>query len=308
LVRQDVRPAKRGTTNTVTSEAEPYRTCSLVRGSASLVLRRYLCVLRDAAFLLCIACAAAAQELPQLTAPVNDFADVIDPESERAIESVIRSLQRATGDVIVVATVGTYAPFGDISDFALKLFENRGRGIGQRGKDNGLLVVVAVRERRVRIEVGYDLEQFVTDGFAGQTSRQDMAPHFRQGRYGVGLLAGVSRLTSRIAEGRNVSLEGVPQPRRDTAPIGSSGVTLLIGLFMAIVLLRVIGGMFSAAAFGTTRRRYHRRWGGSPWSGWHSGVGPFGGGGFGRGGGGFGGGFGGFGGGRSGGGGGGASW
>jgi uncharacterized protein len=257
-----------------------------------------------------VAGAATAQDLPELTQPVNDFANVIDPESERAMESLILSLQRATGDVVVVATVDTIAPFADIRELALKLFENHGRGIGQKGKDNGVLVVLAVKDRDVQIEVGYDLEQFITDGFAGQTSRQDMAPEFRQGRYGAGLLAGVSRLISRIAEGRNVTLQGVPRERRrDLQPVGGSGTTLLIGLFMAIIVLRVISGILSVAGIGTTRRRYHHRWGGSPWSGWHSGVGPFGGGGFGgRSGGGFGGGFGGFGGGRSGGGGGGASW
>ena len=62
------------------------------------------------------------------------------------------------------------------------MFENRGRGIGQKGKDNGLLVVVAVKDREVRIEVGYDLEQFITDGFAGEVSRLDMVPLVPPGR------------------------------------------------------------------------------------------------------------------------------
>ena len=118
---------------------------------------------------------AHAQELPpELTQPVNDFASVIDETSAREMESLIRSLQQTTGDVVVVATVDTFAPYADIQEYAVKMFENRGRGIGERGRDNGLLILLAVKDREVRVEVGYELEQFITDGFSGETSRQEM--------------------------------------------------------------------------------------------------------------------------------------
>jgi len=246
---------------------------------------------------------ARAQELPpELTQPVNDFAQVIDEPARNAMESLIRSLQQASGDVVVVATIPTYKPYGDIREYAVKMFENHGKGIGQRGKDNGVLVLLAVNDRDVRIEVGYDLEQFITDGLAGEISRQSMAPEFRRGAYGPGLLAGVSRIVARIAQGRNVTLQGVrPEPTR-TAPNVGSGGNLILALFVLFIVLNAIGRT-------RRRRRFGPRWGGGGWSGWNSGVGPFGGGGFGGGGGGgFGGGFGGFGGGRSGGGGGGAGW
>ena len=246
--------------------------------------------------------AAHAQDLPpELTRPVNDFAGVIDSESEAAMDALIRSLQQASGDVVVVAAIDTFAPYGDIREYAVKMFENRGRGIGEKGRDNGLLVLLAVKDRKVQVEVGYDLEEFITDGFAGETSRDYMAPDFRRGEYGPGLLAGVSRIIGRIAERRNVTLQGIPpavaRERRD-----EGGFPIPIVIFILFILINAIAGR--------TRRRRRRWWGGGPWSGWNSGVGPFGGG-FGGGlggGGGFGGGFGGFGGGRSGGGGGGASW
>jgi len=251
---------------------------------------------------LMLAAVATAQELPpELTQPVNDFAHVIDTQSAQTMEALIRSLQQASGDVVVVATVPTFKPDGDIREYAVKMFENHGRGIGQRGRDNGVLVLLAVNDRQVWIEVGYDLEQFITDGFAGETSRQYMAPQFRQGAYGPGLLAGVSRIVARIAQGRNVVLQGV-RPERDTAPDVGSGGYVIFALLILFILLSIIGR--------TRRRRRFGGWGTGGWSGWNSGVGPFGGGygGFGGGGGGFGGGFGGFGGGRSGGGGGGAGW
>jgi uncharacterized protein len=244
---------------------------------------------------------ARAQELPLLTQQVNDFANVIDPESEAGLDRLSRSLQRASGDVVVVATVETITPYADIREYAVELFENRGRGIGQREQNTGLLIVLAVTERQVWIEVGYGLEEFITDGFAGETSRQVMAPEFRRGAYGAGLLAGVAHIVGRIAERRNVTLEDVPRGAVPSTPRIGSAEMLVVGLFVLVALLNAAAGRMQG------RRRFRRRWGG-PIGGWHSGVGPFGGAFGGFGGGGFGGGFGGFGGGRSGGGGGGARW
>ena len=248
---------------------------------------------------------ASAQPIPQLTAPVNDFANAIDDTSEREIDRRIRALKAASGDAVVVATVRTYKPYADIDEYAVKMFENGGRGIGDKGKDNGLLVVVAVDDRRIRIEVGYDLEQFVTDGFAGETIRDVITPQFREGNYGGGLLAGTTVIINRIAERRGVALQDVPPPpapRRTT----SSGFPWWIIILIILIIA------------SSRRRRRRRLWGGGPWSGWNSGIGPFGGGGFGGGFGGFGGGgfggggggggFGGFGGGRSGGGGASGGW
>lgn len=268
-----------------------------------MTVRRLACTAL-VAFALAIGAASRAiaqPEPPELTAPVNDFAGVIDPDSARALDTLVRQLQAASGDVIIVATVKTYQPWGDIQSYANRMFENHGRGIGQKGRDNGLLVLLAVDDRRVWIETGYELEAFITDGFAGETSREVMAPFFRQGQYGQGLLAGATRLAQRIAEGRNVTLENVPQP----APVPrqlENGIPLVFWIVLAIIVINLLSGR------GRGRRgRRH----------WYGHVGPFGGGfggwsagggGWSRGGGGFGGGFGGFGGGRSGGGGGGASW
>jgi uncharacterized protein len=244
--------------------------------------------------------AAPVETLPALTEPVSDLAHVIDAASASAMDQMIRQLRTATGDTVVVATVPTIEPYGDIREYANKLFENRGRGIGDKGKDNGLLIVLAPNEHKVQIEVGYALEQWITDGFAGETIRQYIIPEARNGRYGPGLLAGTARIVSRIAEARNVTLQGVrvprPAPRQTHTPVP---VPLVILVVIAVLVLSRIGG-----GPGTGFRRY---------GGWSSGVGPFGGGfgggGFGGGGGGgFGGGFGGFGGGSSGGGGAGGSW
>jgi uncharacterized protein len=248
----------------------------------------------------------AGPALPELTQPVNDFAHVIDAVSAQKLDQLSRTLKAATGDALVVATAPTVEPYADIREYAVRLFENHGRGIGDKGKDNGALILLAVKERRVWVEVGYGLEQWITDGFSGETSRDYMAPEFRNGRYGAGLVAGAARIAGRIAQGRNVVLTGVEVPVErpghgtQIPPVVIFGIMILIFLFS-----RRLG----PPGLGV------RRWGGGGWSGWSSGVGPFGGsgGGFGGGFGGFGGGgggggFGGFGGGGSGGGGGGGSW
>ena len=236
--------------------------------------------------------------IPRLTAPVNDFANVIDGPSEARLDELIRRLQSATGDVMAIATVKTFQPFADLQTYAVEMFQNGGQGIGAKGKDNGVLIVLAVDDRQVRIETGYGLEGFITDGFAGETSRS-MVPFFREAQYGEGLVAGATRVARRIAEGRNVNLDLAPPPQaRSRRREGRNGLPFGFWIVLLIIFLNVMRG-------GKRRRRR-----------WVSGVGPFGGGfgggGFGGGGwssgGGFGGGFGGFGGGRSGGGGGGASW
>jgi uncharacterized protein len=259
-----------------------------------------------AAILLLTNVTHAADALPPLTQPVNDLARVLDEDSIRRMDSLSRALQAATGDVVIVVTVPTIEPYADVRQYAVELFANQGRGIGERSQDNGVLILLALKEGSVWIEVGYGLEPWITDGFAGETSRELMVPEFRSGRYGPGMLAGMSRVVTRIAEGRNITLTGVEQPLARRVPgDGPLPLWVVVLIFVAIVLLsRHAGGP------GRTVRRWDR----SGWSGWSSGVGPFGGSGWGGGGGfgGFGGvgggGFGGFGGGRSGGGGGGARW
>ncbi len=267
---------------------------------AGLARRGLVSIAAVLALLLCAPPPATAQPAPpELTAPVNDFAGVVDPESSRALDELIRALLAASGDTVVVATVKTFQPWGDVRSYATRMFENGGRGIGEKGKDNGLLVLLAVDDRQVWVEVGYDLEGAVTDGFAGETSRQVMAPYFRQGEYGQGLLAGTSRIVARIAADRNVTVTGVrvaepPEGTRDPVSINWIMVLFLV-VFVVLPLIN-------------RRGRRRRR-------GWRGGVGPWGGGYYGgtwgggsSWGGGASGGFGGFGGGRSGGGGGGASW
>src|SRR4029453_1220418 len=100
----------------------------------------------------------------------------IDASSKTEMEMLIRSLQQASGDVVIVATIDTFKPYADIREYPVNVFQNGGRGIGDRGKDNGLLILLAVKDRKVWVEVGYGLEEFITDGFSGGRSPQKISP------------------------------------------------------------------------------------------------------------------------------------
>jgi uncharacterized protein len=249
--------------------------------------------------------AQPSDTLPRLTQPVHDFAQVIDSQSAADLDRLIRALEGATRDTIVVVTIPTFRPhYADLREYAVRLFENHGRGIGQRGADAGALVVLAVEDREVYTEVGYGLEGVITDGIAGATSRERMVPYFRQGQYGQGLLAGVTRYVELIAAERNVRIEDLESLRHDPPPPPDNEWPIILVIVAFMAFARLLGGR--------GRRGRSRVRGGRSWSGWHGGGFTWGGGGFG--GGGFGGGglggggFGGFGGGGSGGGGGGARW
>ncbi len=250
--------------------------------------------------------ARAQEALPPLTEPVNDFANVVDQASKARLDDLIRRLHGATGDTIVVATRDVFAPYADERELAVKWYENGGRGIGDKDKDAGILFVLVPKDRAVWIEVGYGLEGVITDGTAGSISREVMTPYFREGRYGEGLVAGVTAVAQRVAKERNVSLGDLPVPAQ-ARPRQSRGIPLWV------IVLALLGFMWlsSRGGGGPGGRRVRGR--GSMWGPMMGGaLGGFGGGSFGGGsfgGGGFGGGgFGGFGGGMSGGGGGGARW
>jgi uncharacterized protein len=248
--------------------------------------------------------AARAQtaSLPALTLPVNDLANVIDARSAQEMDRRIRALQAATGDAVIVATVPTFAPYGSIEQFAVKLYEHA--GIGTKEKDNGALILVAVNDRRARIEVGYGLEGTLTDGFCGDVIRTAMLPAFRQNNYGEGLLEAVTQVINRVAAERGVTLSDVPAPqapRGSRSQGGSGGLRTIIMIIVILILIGRGGGGMMGLLLGSILSGGGGYRGGRSRGGWSGGG--FGGGGFSGSGG-----FGGFGGGSSGGGGASGGW
>ncbi|MGB9886529.1 MAG: TPM domain-containing protein [Moorellales bacterium] len=229
---------------------------------------------------------------------VNDFARVLEPEQAQAMYRVAAALDRATGAQLVVVTVETLGGVL-IEQYALELF--RHWGIGQREKNNGVLLLVnrenmlAGRSGRVRIEVGYGLEGAIPDGRAGRILDEYVLPPWEEGRYGEGIYQGFMALAGAIAAeygldlSRDTELAGLAPYAEDSNEAARAKVFPVLFLLVLFFIL----------AFGLRSSRRFRGPGGPFWGGgFGGGFGGFGGG---LGGGGFGGG--GFGGGSSGGGG-----
>ncbi len=217
---------------------------------------------------------------------VNDFAGILTSENYNRLESLLRSVERQSGieiAVVMLPSIGDYS----IEEAAVELFEKW--GIGKKGKDNGLLFILAVNERKVRIEVGYGLEEAITDGLAGRIRDNYALPYFRKNDFNQGTYATVLALIQALNKYYQLNLnfnekETVLLKKRSSKR-SLFGIIFKI-LFFLIFIFGGFGRFFPFLFFPFL-------FGGNSSSG----------GGFGSGGGSFGGGFGGFGGGMSGGGG-----
>ncbi len=236
-----------------------------------------------------------AQEVryPGYVGYVNDFADLITPAHEEWVSRLSSELEQKTTAQMAVVTMKTTKP-EEIEDYAWNLFERW--GIGQKGKDNGVLLLVASEDRKLRIETGYGLEGALPDAVCDQIIRKVIVPYFKQDKYSEGIAAGASAIASATGKEYGVqlsTLEGAPvAPPRSRRSPASGLLGLLLPLIVFFVLLRMRLGLLGLLWLASGRRS------GGFWYG--SGMGGMKGG--------FGGGFGGFGGGLSGGGGASGSW
>ncbi len=249
-------------------------------------INRAVSLLIAVALVALVSGAAGAKRagFPRPAGYTGDFAGVIAPGYRQNIEALATELERKTSAEIAVVTVNNLDGM-DIDSYAVDLFEEW--GIGKRGKDNGLLVLFAMEEKKVRIEAGYGLEGIIPDGLAGDIIRQKMLPAFREGKYGLGLFSGAAVSAGLIAREAGVELSilsGIPAERLQVKKTGKGGI---LGKLLYLFILFMF--------FGGRMIFFPMMLGGGFWSG---GRGGFGGGG----------GFGGFGGGLSGGGGASGSW
>lgn len=159
--------------------------------------------------------------------PVSDFASLLTPDDRRAILERLEAVEKKTGAQIAVVTLKTLEG-GQIDDFANKLFQRW--AIGQKGQNNGVLMLIAVKDRKARIEVGYGLEPILPDALAGRVLDDELFPEFRKQNYSSGLKRGVLRVAEIIEKN-----EPAPRLLDRGKPAGSIvGGLLFFGLFVAI--------------------------------------------------------------------------
>ncbi|MFC1721394.1 TPM domain-containing protein [Patescibacteria group bacterium] len=228
-------------------------------------------------------------QYPELQNRVNDYADALSPATVAELENRLEQYDNETTNEIVVAIVPNMEDI-DIDTYRTALFEEW--ELGKEGRDNGVLLVIAMEERDVGIEVGYGLEGALTDATSGSIIRNDITPYFKEGDYDSGIIAGVDAIIA-ATKGEYVAEDG--------EEISDSTAGLIGWLIFAVT----IGGFVMLINLSRRKRRVwdpkKRQWvykktkGGSSWwiggtgGGW-SGGGGFGGGGFSGGGGGSGGG------------------
>ncbi|RLD17237.1 MAG: YgcG family protein [Caldiserica bacterium] len=179
---------------------------------------------------LCFLFTFFAFKFPEPVGYVNDFANIISPDVERIITSYAFELDKKTGAQLAVVTIKSLEGLS-IEDYAWRLFEEW--GIGKKGEDLGVLLLVDLKERRVRIEVGYGFEGKIPDAVAGDIIREYIVPYFKKGDYSRGILLASGKLLQLMAEELGVTLSGsipVKEERRGS-PIGTLIYILLLFLF-----------------------------------------------------------------------------
>lgn len=214
------------------------------------MLRQLRCGVIFAFFLVVLLTGVArAQDFPSPTGFVNDYAGLLSPEGKAQLENRLVRLERETSAEVAVVTVVSLE--GDsIEDYAASLFKEW--GIGKKDKDNGVLFMVALTERKTRIEVGYGLEAVLTDGRAGRILDNKVLTNFREGDYEAGIIVGAIAIENYLRDGSPPTLlEENPLQHLFNEPdfieplmVGLGIITIYLAGFMARSKSIWLGGIW----------------------------------------------------------------
>lgn len=201
----------------------------------------------------------AAQSFPALSGRVVDQANILPADVEAQLTAQLEALEAQSTRLLVVATVNSLEGY-EIEDYGYRL--GREWGIGQEGEDNGAILLVAPNERRVRIEVGYGLEGYLTDALSSLIIQNAILPRFREGDMPGGVVAGTQAIVSQLQlppdEAARVASEAGQQRRSDQTdggfPVGALIWLIFMFLFFVLPILR-----------GRSRRRKYKKRKKGPW-------------------------------------------
>lgn len=176
----------------------------------------------------------AVPEFPALSGRVVDQANLLSPQAERQLTVMLSQHEEATSNQVVVVTLSSLGGY-EIADYGYQL--GREWGIGQKGRDNGVLLIVAPNERKVRIEVGYGLEGSLTDARSKQIIETEITPRFKKKDMEGGIIAGIRAILGTI--------EGTyePQPQKSGNGVEGGMNTLFILLIVTMVFGDSVRGL-----------------------------------------------------------------
>lgn len=239
--------------------------------------------------------AQSQNAIPPYQGYITDQADVLSPEAEQTLTAIAQELDDKTSAQIAVLTVDT---IGNKSIEEASLEVARAWGIGDKKENTGLLILVAVSDRKLRTEVGYGLEGIIPDGLSGQIQDEKMLPYFRSGDYETGIVLGTATYADKIAQSYNVTLESLSGQTAPPAETPATGDGLELSDIIIFLIFLFIFGIWTLIEnvlrwIGILPKRRTRRggggyygggWLGGSGGGFSGGFGGFGGGGFGGGG------------------------
>lgn len=185
--------------------------------------------------------------IPRPQAYVNDFAEIISATEKTSLEQILVDFEKNSGNEVVVVTVPSLQEM-TIEDFTVRLFEKW--GIGKKGKDNGLLFLVAPTERKVRFEAGYGLEPYITDSTAGRIIRSFAEPNFKEGNFDLGIHQSMIAALGVIRD--KGGIENLPpEPAGEGSFLGN-----ILGLIFNPFIFFFLFSIFSyiASYFGRSKR------------------------------------------------------
>ena len=196
-------------------------------------LRHTLSIFLAGFFLLLSSQPGAALDVPALKGRVNDYAGILSPSTERQLDAALKDLEQTDSTQIVVLTLPSLEG-ENLEAFSIRVAEQW--QIGQKDLDNGALLLIAIKERKLRIEVGYGLEGSLTDLAAGRIIRNVIVPRFKQGRFDQGVTDGVAAMIG-VVRG-----EFTPPQQTRRQPEGGGGFPRgLFALFAFVFLINMLG-------------------------------------------------------------------
>jgi uncharacterized protein len=209
--------------------------------------------------LFALATPASAQTFPALTGRVVDQADLLRPEQELDLASKSEALEAQTGRQFVVATV-TSLEGRTIEDYGYRL--GRTWAIGDKDKDDGVILLVAPNEKKVRIETGYGARVFLTDAVSSVIIRESILPRFKAGDMPGGITAGADQIIKMMSLSPEEAQRQAARAGEREAARAESGAWLFPLIFWLMIISFVLLSMVRRAR----GQRYRRRKGGiSPW-------------------------------------------
>ena len=173
---------------------------------------------------------------------VVDLADIIDNSSEYKLNQYLRELEQKTTAQLVILTIKSLEG-GSIEDFSITIAHDRWK-LGQKGKDNGILFLISLKDKKYRIEVGYGLEGVIPDSLAGTIGRSYLVPFFRKGEYSKGVYVTALALANEIAADSGVKITGMPKIKGSVQRTGKDQPVSLMGKIMMPGLPRSHAGAY----------------------------------------------------------------